>query len=73
MSTRYCYHDRKYIAWGARHGIFCDPVRRPDGKCIVSKDKILVRFLGEEAPVLVMRRTIRLRSKCKNKDHRLPD
>lgn len=43
-------------------GRTCDPVRRPDGKCIVGASKALVRFEGGEEHV-VNRRMLRLRSK----------
>lgn len=38
----------------------CDPVRRPDGKCIVGRSKQLVRFEGEQAPRVVLRRRLRI-------------
>lgn len=38
----------------------CDPVRRSDGKCIVGGSKQLVRFEGEDAPRVVLRRRLRV-------------
>lgn len=40
----------------------CDPVRRPDGKCIVSRRMAaaLVRFEGESLPRVVKRRRLRV-------------
>ena len=58
-TVRYLYHNLLYNAHGALHGLLCDPVRRPDGKCIVSRDKALVTFEnGVEATVI--RRCLRL-------------
>lgn len=37
----------------------CDPVRRPDGKCIVGKSKQLVKF-GDGLEVVVLRRRLRV-------------
>jgi hypothetical protein len=57
--VRYRYHNLLYLAHGAPHGVHCDPVRREDGRCIVSRDKALVRFEdGTEATVI--RRCLRL-------------
>ncbi len=60
--TRYCYHKKEYIASGAAHGIYCDPVKR-DGKCMVGGGKQLVEF-EDGKRVLVIRRALRLRWKC---------
>jgi hypothetical protein len=61
--------ESRYVYLGAKMtrpelvGAGCDPVRRPDGRCIVGRNATqLVRFeSGEE--VVVMRRRLRLRSK----------
>lgn len=37
-------------------GAPCDPVRRPDGKCIVGGSKMLVRFASGEEHVVLRRR-----------------
>ena len=56
---RYRYHNLLYRAHGALHGELCDPVRREDGRCIVSRDKQLVTF--EDGTVAtVIRRCLRL-------------
>jgi hypothetical protein len=56
---RYRYHNLLYNAHGAIHGVLCDPVRRGDGRCIVSRDKALVIF--EDGTVAtVIRRCLRL-------------
>ena len=62
--TRYCYHNRVYIASGSQRGIFCDPIKR-NGKCVLSKSNQLVRFERDGCITVVVRRTLRLRSKCK--------
>lgn len=55
---RYRYINRIYRAHGAPHGQLCDPVRRPDGKCIVGPRHQWVRFAdGTEA--IVIRRALR--------------
>jgi len=59
---RYRYINRAYIAHGAQHGLRCDPVRRPDGRCVVGAGKALVRFEDGEVAV-VIRRCLRLTSK----------
>jgi hypothetical protein len=61
---RYCYHNKLYLNSGAAHGIFCDPVRWPDGKCMAYGGKQLVRF-QDGALAVVIRRCLRLREKCK--------
>lgn len=38
----------------------CDPVRRPDGKCIVGRGSQLVIFAGESSPRVVIRRRLRV-------------
>jgi hypothetical protein len=59
---RYRYHNRLYNAHGAPHGVDCDPVRRPDGRCVVGSRHALVRFAdGYEA--VVIRRCLRLKDK----------
>jgi len=56
---RYRYHNLLYNSHGAPHGLLCDPVRRDDGRCIVSRDKALVKF--EDGVVCtVIRRCLRL-------------
>jgi hypothetical protein len=42
----------------------CEPVRRPDGKCVVSNRMAtqLVLFEGETRPRVVARRRLRIRS-----------
>jgi hypothetical protein len=61
---RYRYVNRAYLASGALHGLHCDPVRRPDGKCWVGGGKQVVVFEdGVEA--VVIRRCLRLTSKLK--------
>ncbi len=40
----------------------CDPVRRPDGRCVVGRGNALVRF-ADGAPRVVVRRRLRLREK----------
>lgn len=60
--NRYCYHNQAYIASGAAHGIYCEPVKRA-GKCIVGRGNQLVRF-ADGVQVVVVRRALRLRGKC---------
>ncbi|MCP4990829.1 MAG: hypothetical protein GY928_33750 [Colwellia sp.] len=60
----YCYHNKTYIKSGAAHGVYCDPIKNDRGKCVVSKDKQLVKF-GDGTIQAVMRRALRLTSKCK--------
>lgn len=43
-------------------GMLCDPVRRPDGRCIVGKGKALVEDINGTQHV-VLRRLLRLNSK----------
>jgi len=61
---RYCYHNKLYIASGAGHGVFCDPIKRPDGKCVLGKRHQLVLFEDGERH-FVIRRCVRLKNKCK--------
>ena len=51
-----------------RSGQLCDPVRRPDGKCIVSTQfaSAMVRFQGGTVSV-VARRRLRLKDKYEQK------
>ena len=59
---RYRYINKAYLAHGAEHGVLCDPVRRDDGRCIVSGSSQLVTFEdGEQC--IVIRRCLRLTSK----------
>jgi len=62
---RYCYHNKLYRQCGEPHGVFCDPVRRPDGKCVVTKKtgKQLVDF-GDGARCWVIRRNLRIKHRC---------
>ena len=57
---RYCYHDKLYHA----HGVLCDPVYRPDGKCVLSPQSQLVEF-EDGCRCIVIRRNTRLKDKCK--------
>ena len=59
---RYCYHNRAYLASGARYGLVADPVKR-EGKCVVGRGNQLVRF-EDGSLVVVVRRALRLRRKC---------
>jgi len=62
---RYRYHNRLYEAHGAPHGVLCDPVRKPDGRCIVGPGRALVRFQdGTEA--VVIRRCLRLTEEARH-------
>jgi hypothetical protein len=62
---RYCYHNRAYIASGAAHGVFCDPVRRrTDGRCVAAGGKQLVIFADGHLAIVV-RRCLRLRKRCR--------
>jgi len=61
---RYCYHNRAYVASGARHGIFCNPIKF-NGKCVVGRGNQLVKFENGQISVVV-RRCLRLKSKCKS-------
>jgi hypothetical protein len=61
MTPRYTYHSRLYIAYGAPHGLRCDPVRREDGRCIVGLGRALVRF-EDGYQAVVIRRALRLAS-----------
>lgn len=54
--------NKLYRAHGSCHGDLCDPVRRANGKCIVSRDKALVRF-QDGTVATVIRRCLRLLSK----------
>ena len=38
----------------------CEPVRRPDGKCVVGRGAGLVTFEGETVPRVVIRRRLRV-------------
>lgn len=44
-------------------GALCDPVRRPDGKCVVGGSNQLVRFTDGTEHV-VLRRRLRVRSEA---------
>jgi hypothetical protein len=37
----------------------CRAVLRPDGKCIVGRGSMLVQFVGESSPRVVLRRRLR--------------
>lgn len=52
-------------------GAECDPIRRPDGKCIVSVERAtaLVRFADGE-PVVVLRRRLRLTAAARQRTQR---
>jgi hypothetical protein len=52
---RYTYLGDKLTApkW---KGQPCDPVRRPDGKCIVGRGKALVQFANGERCIVIRRR-----------------
>ncbi len=60
---RYCYHNKAYLNSGARHGIYCDPIKR-HGKCVVGRGNQLVKVENGVLSVVVGR-TLRLRHKCK--------
>lgn len=60
---RYCYHNRAYIASGATHGIFADPIKRA-GKCVVGRGNQLVKF-QDGVTCVVVGRALRLKDKCK--------
>lgn len=40
-------------------GRTCEAVLRPDGKCICRNSAMLVRFAGESAPRVILRRRLR--------------
>lgn len=40
----------------ALRGAPCDPVRRPDGKCVVGRGSQLVRFADDRRAVVIRRR-----------------
>ena len=61
---RYVYHNVAYLKHGAEHGIHCNPVYRPDGKCWVSSGKQVVIF-EDGTQAVVVRRCLRLTSKAK--------
>jgi hypothetical protein len=66
---RYCYHNLAYrkaqeILKDPLHGIFCNPVRRADDRCIIGSGKQLVRF-QDGAVCTVIQRALRLQSKCR--------
>jgi hypothetical protein len=52
----------RYVYLGTREtdpalkGRACDPVRRPDGRCVVGRGNQLVRFADGQARVVVRRR-----------------
>jgi hypothetical protein len=58
---RYLYLGDKLTREELR-GQPCDPVRRPDGRCIVGQGKALVRF-EDGTSCIVLRRRSRLRQK----------
>lgn len=60
---RYCYHNQAYIRSGAPHGLYCDPVKQNE-KCIVGRGNQLVQFT-DGSKVVVIRRALRLKAKCK--------
>lgn len=62
MEYRYRYTNKAYIRSGAAHGIYCNPVRRKDGKCIAYGGKQLVRF-EDGRLCIVIRRCLRLTEK----------
>jgi hypothetical protein len=61
---RYVYLGDRFTASRYRNQP-CDPVRRPDGKCIVSGGKAFVTFDGEDR-VAVVRRRLRLTEKWRD-------
>lgn len=65
---RYCYHNKAYLNSSAHHGIFCDPVLRK-GRCILGRGNQFVIF-EDGAIVVVVRRTLRLATKCKQHRNR---
>lgn len=56
---RYTYVNRVYLEHGAEHGDRCNPVRREDGKCMVSSRHALVTF-EDGVQAVVIRRCLRL-------------
>ena len=58
-AMRYVYLGDKLTRSELR-GQPCDPVRRPDGRCIVGQGKALVRF-EDGTLAIVLRRRLRLR------------
>jgi len=58
---RYVYLGDRFTS-PALVGAPCDPVRRPDGKCITGRGSMLVDFGGHQAVVLCRRLRIRLRA-----------
>ena len=66
----------RYIYLGTRatdpalKGRACDPVRRPDGRCVVGRGNQLVRF-GDGQTRVVVRRRLRLTEKLEA-EHALP-
>lgn len=59
MTPRYLYLGTVATA-PALKGAPCDPVRRPDGKCVVGRGNQLVRF-ADGTERVVVRRRLRLR------------
>lgn len=59
---RYTYYNKLYAAFGSKHGILCNPVRRDDGKCVVGRGSQLVDFEDGERAV-VIRRCLRVNKK----------
>lgn len=62
MPARYVYVGRVRPEW---HGRPCDPVMRPDGKCIIGRRprNQLVRFADDGSLCCVPSRTLRLAAK----------
>jgi len=58
---RYRYINKVYLRSGARHGVYCDPVKR-NGKCVVGRGNQLVKFPDGTLSVVV-RRALRLADK----------
>lgn len=61
---RYCYHNVAYRNSGARHGIYCNPIKK-NGKCIVGKPGNQFIEFEDGTKAVVVRRGLRLVEKCK--------